>query len=794
MSSSIQINSSTLLTTQSEERSEILCTEPLPPNQEQLRKEGIDFIFDSFPRKLHTFQFIRPAGGAMVRVFTDRHLALEECTSLNMKGYDVYFMVNEGDGKPKSNQRTCRTQDNVINLSACFIDTDACPIERVNEYIANTGLVPHAWVESSPGRYHVYFHITPTEKNEQNLKRWTAIQKILHRLGNPHIENPSVTLGTDNTMHDYAKVLRVPGFVHVKKLFVVRLISSQKETISLDELFALTKAQSMVEAQEISSQHPSPEAQQRLNNFELDDTTIYDVGDRFTALQKLSLSLANRYTFKDALPIFYNFVKKRINNEDGTYLRNNELTPKAFSLLDSACRKINRETDIKITTALKEQDKKDPWHLPDEFFLNAPNGFGDIVAQAMKYSRYPSAPMCFATFITGLSILKSKYFFTPGQSAPALYTLVVAPSGYGKNDPMTLLQNMLVSKGMGSLVTNKIRSDRGLYKHLAASESISLLVLDEVAPMLKAIQDDHAAPHHAAIAEALLEFYSAAARKEVRLGKVSSSGNTKGEDEIILENPALGILGFTVPASFHTLFNADSITKGLYQRFIPIVVEPIFIDESPTFDKQAVIDSPLLDFIAPMVTPMGPDGEPLEVPPLMKLGRTRAFFTPEAGKEFATLSRHYREEFIRLAKDPERSHESGLFSRVAEQIERVATTLSVSTGEIDLTTLRYAQQFIESRFKAMTHTVGDTVLRGERVVKDDLVIKTVVKILNETDSTIVSKRAVYSRMRRHFKSMKDFDQALSEAIELGHLEAIHGYKDGMRPGRSSTMLKLGTVF
>jgi len=104
------------------------------------------------------------------------------------QGSGVWVMVNEGDGQG-------RTAKNVVKIRALFIDLDGSPWEPAAER-----LKPHMRVESSPGRWHLYWLV-----GDCTLDEFTPIQKAIARRFNG-----------DPACHDLPRVLRVPGFYHLK--------------------------------------------------------------------------------------------------------------------------------------------------------------------------------------------------------------------------------------------------------------------------------------------------------------------------------------------------------------------------------------------------------------------------------------------------------------------------------------------------------------------------------------------------------------------------------------------------
>lgn len=116
----------------------------------------------------------------------DQHVS--QLIRLQNAGAGVFWMVNEGDGKG-------RKEHNVTRVRCLFVDTDGADLPPIVD-----ALPPHAIIETSPGKYHVYWKV-------EGLKRtqFRAYQKALAR-----------RFGTDPSVCDLPRVMRVPGFYHLK--------------------------------------------------------------------------------------------------------------------------------------------------------------------------------------------------------------------------------------------------------------------------------------------------------------------------------------------------------------------------------------------------------------------------------------------------------------------------------------------------------------------------------------------------------------------------------------------------
>lgn len=140
-----------------------------------------------------TFQFFDDKDKKNKRKATHRHMKRSSAYAFLHKkqkeGCGVYVMVNAGDGKGRSTK-------NVVKVRALFIDLDGAPWEEVHKM-----LPPHLRIESSPGRWHLYWLV-----NDCDLWQFKAIQQAIAR-----------RFDGDKSCCDLPRVLRVPGFYHLKK-------------------------------------------------------------------------------------------------------------------------------------------------------------------------------------------------------------------------------------------------------------------------------------------------------------------------------------------------------------------------------------------------------------------------------------------------------------------------------------------------------------------------------------------------------------------------------------------------
>lgn len=142
------------------------------------------------------------------------HGSIDKIPDNKDRGWGVFFCVNKTDLKG-------RKEENIKKIRALFIDCDTPEKSpRVLQMVQE--LQPHCIIESSPGKYHIYWLIENCSFDEyKNLQKKLAAK-----------------FGSDKSVHDLARVMRVPGFYHLKASpFLSHVVSYHEDpAYSVDEV------------------------------------------------------------------------------------------------------------------------------------------------------------------------------------------------------------------------------------------------------------------------------------------------------------------------------------------------------------------------------------------------------------------------------------------------------------------------------------------------------------------------------------------------------------------------------
>ena len=204
------------------------------------------------------------------------HGTLEEhgatLADLQARGAGVFVTVNQTDDKG-------RKAENVTRVRAFFLDLDGAPLDPVTAWEE-----PHILCETSPGRYHTFWLV-----DDCPLDAFRQVQKDL-------IE----TFGGDDCIHDLPRVMRLPGFWHMKgDPYMVRMIDSgaSPATICLHDF--KSKISAVKPAPKLSHQAMPPHAPIKTGQGwadtalrdELSNLRATSEGQRNDALNKAAFNL-----------------------------------------------------------------------------------------------------------------------------------------------------------------------------------------------------------------------------------------------------------------------------------------------------------------------------------------------------------------------------------------------------------------------------------------------------------------------------------------------------------------------
>lgn len=725
---------------------------------------------------------------------------------------EAFFMVNQGDGQRYGKNKTCRSQASVTSLNSCFLDTDSCPLDRVKEYLrTRPELKPHAVIETSPGKFHFYFCILPVPKTEVNLSRWKAVQAALCYFSNPE-KKPT---GCDPSMVDHSRVLRIPGFVHRKSGFTTRIaLLSNHTPYLLEHLAQLTDA----------AKFQGPAAS---------STIMYTVpteplpqGGRHYDMASFLAHLLNRGVSREmAMHCFYGHASRTYENHQDFLpggKRHDEVTrfvqyhreKEEHARVETAQRVLGEaDTGSEIGGTLSDGGRSaaDRFNLPDHFYHELPGLAGEIVKEIDKTAYIQNPPFTWAATIAALGSLKAVYTESSLGHAPSNYFLCLAPTGTGKNYAIETFQNTFSKLGLSYFLQSKLRSDQGLLRFLAENHNAGLILSDEAEYFLSML-DNKTAPAYIRNCKAmLLELYTSTHKANVSFGLIGD----KKQQPVVLNRPRLNFVGYGVIGALDNVFSENSIQDGLLQRFV-VITDFRNVKRNEQYKPATALNgtcfSQLNDLrwkmklkcegnlLAIQDAQSSAEAEPdkeKRAALLAEVKRMQAWaqsdkkqiikFTPDA----ESLYQKYAQDLMNKRNSTKNQVFSGLYTRAAEQVGRMACAVADQT--IDANLIDYLVSFMDTRINALHEYCAENLAapgRGTNLKRDLSDLQQCIARLQKKSH---GQPVPYREIARSYKirNARELRDLLSAAVEADQIVQHENYRaDSATVGRKGTAYSL----
>lgn len=193
-----------------------------------------------------------------------------DLTAWNERGYGIFWTVNEFGG--------ARRIENLVRIVAWAIDMDEGTKAQQAKKLEESPLVPSMVVETKRG-FQAYWNA-----RDGRPEHWNAI--VLDRLVHH--------FGADKNARDLARILRVPGYLHMKnpsEPFMVRTVHTQMVSYSERQIVEAFEAAPVAEA------HQKTRREQRFEGSDDFWERVYRL-DCEEGLSRLSGIVGESYTFK----------------------------------------------------------------------------------------------------------------------------------------------------------------------------------------------------------------------------------------------------------------------------------------------------------------------------------------------------------------------------------------------------------------------------------------------------------------------------------------------------------------
>jgi len=201
--------------------------------------------------------------------------------------------------------------------------------------------------------------------------------------------------------------------------------------------------------------------------------------------------------------------------------------------------------------------------------LTRPGGvLQDLIDWIVSSSDRPSRVLALAAALPFIGALMGKRYSTGNRDTrPNLYTVALAPSGFGKDHARGQIKRLQeADERIGAFSgPARLMSASALRNVIDRDQSV-FCQIDEFGAFIKEITDRRASEHKRNISADLREYYSASST-------VFEGAEYSKEKAKKISNPMLCISGTSTPAQFWDALNSSSSEDGLLARFILFNVE-----------------------------------------------------------------------------------------------------------------------------------------------------------------------------------------------------------------------------
>lgn len=193
----------------------------------------------------------------------------------------------------------------------------------------------------------------------------------------------------------------------------------------------------------------------------------------------------------------------------------------------------------------------------------------DIVEAASAAAYKPQPQLNILAALIGMAGCINGEYSTHNGGRFNLYGLGSLASGGGKDRPRMVAET--VAAMSGATILGKPGSGAGLEDALAAKKN-QLVSIDEIAHILKSMNDDRAAAHVSDIGACLLKLYSASNGAYNK--RILAKNPHRAKETPTVVNPCVSLIGFATPDGLGEAFHERNLGDGLMGRMLYVPGNP----------------------------------------------------------------------------------------------------------------------------------------------------------------------------------------------------------------------------
>jgi hypothetical protein len=670
---------------------------------------------------------IKPATGK------SRNVTFDELLSLNLAGWGAFVVVNGGG----------QTGAKINKARAAYVDFD-----KLDDHLERLKLVPFEpsfIVESSPGKHHPYWVIDGMPVGE-----FTRVQMKLIAL-----------LGSDPSVKDLPRVMRLPGFMHTKdpdNLFVTRVIHESGKRYSWAEF------SEMLEAIEVTAPaQPAPSAPIKravkpvakgackLLSRYASNVAGEAEGGRNNALHSNAIAAFAAIKEGRSTATESDAVAALTSAGIGAGLDVGEVQATIASALNSGVVAFAQPDLDHDLTAVDEPAAVDlplAMQLAKGVDLTSPPGLAGRVCDHMKLTaprRLDEAYPFAALHLMSLAGRKRKGY---KDSQLKLNTLTIALSAAGKDHPQEILATLSNAVGLSRFIQGNAGSHSDIIQNLIDGHGCSLYSIDEIHSLFASMSAKNAESYDQKMSREILTmstsrlylFRGIEKRKNLELyaRKLSESVKKRDNAESTLDeqrfdklvkryeevlhnlengwpNPFFSMMGHSVPRKLDSIANVDTIEEGLIGRCLIVrcreTREELTLNQASELDVKFSFEG----CVAELERVIQSSGNIIADPDAAEL---------------------MNEAVAYFDRDEIRNDESmgAVYSRAPQQILKIASILGVDGGVIRREHALYAIAMVMQTVRDIRYLLSQARAGLDGASKDEIIGHAVALILKQCRS------------------------------------------------------------
>lgn len=428
----------------------------------------------------------------------------------------------------------------------------------------------------------------------------------------PLVKRLALHLGTDKSVSDPARILRLPGFTNHKKPPANAYIADAypERVYTFSEIAACIPEPEQAKPAPAQAQPtPQPDRAQLIQRARAYVSKMEgsNEGGRTTKAFHVACVLLNDLglTESEARPVLVGWDNMSNNPPLVTTYGEAEydkLLTNAMKYHKGEANRLNKETPAppwveagpKVVVDDEGEDERDEYiknykdmagPMPDDLY-DVPGFVGEVMQYTMENAPRPHKATAFAGALCLLSLLTGRKVRDPRDLRTNLYMTILGGSGIGKQFPRAVNVRILERVGLADHIGTAFASGQGIVNTLHTHHKM-LYQVDEMDKLLSSltVKPDK---HTREIEKQLMQLFSSA--------NVTYHGDSKADQtqNISIHQPHLSLFGTSTPEVFYRALSEDTLTNGFIARML--VIESQEMADRPPLHTSKVIP-PIPDHI-----------------------------------------------------------------------------------------------------------------------------------------------------------------------------------------------------